>query len=61
MTTDRQIAAQNFLMSAEAELISEIKAGKDIDALAAELAADDSSGDLLASEIAWGLRELARR
>lgn len=57
-TTATAFTAFDFLCPVRAELTAEIKAGKDIDGLAAELAAEESSGDLTETEIATALRAL---
>lgn len=57
-TTATAFTAFDFLCPVRAELTAEIKAGKDIDDLAAELAESDASGDLTETEIAAALRAL---
>ena len=57
-TTATAFTAFDFLCPVRAEVTAEIKAGKDIDDLAAELAESEASGDLTETEIATALRAL---
>lgn len=60
-TYTTEIAALNLIQPAEQELLAEIRGGRDIDELAAELAAEDCASGIPARDIARALRNLVER